>query len=172
LKRRGVMKHTWVGHKFHVRRSWLEIWYVMIEHLLKRSFVWTWNMLNWKQTYPCVLFVKYLAIRRMWEWMNSFTLLELCTKWNEWSTSSSCLFIPLYPSRYLFYRNSVRVRVPVLLAADSQSTSSFGYRASLWDPWPDFILLFFFRLTITLLFFLRRPLWRENGSVVYSAITH
>jgi hypothetical protein len=31
-----------------------------------------------------------------------------------------------------------------VLAADRQSTSS-GYRASLWDPWPDFILLFFFR---------------------------
>jgi hypothetical protein len=59
--------------------------------------------------------------------------------------------------------------VRVHLAADSQSTNSSAYRASLWDPWPDFILLFFFRLTITL-FFLRRPLWRENGPVVYSAI--
>jgi hypothetical protein len=39
--------------------------------------------------------------------------------------------------------------VGVLLAADSQSSSSSGYRASLWDPWPDFILLFFFRLTNT-----------------------
>jgi hypothetical protein len=62
-------------------------------------------------------------------------------------------------------------RVGVLLAADSQSTSS-GYRASLWDPWTDFILLFFLRLTITLFFFRRRLLWRENGPVVYSAITH
>jgi hypothetical protein len=59
-----------------------------------------------------------------------------------------------------------------LLAADRQSTSSSGYRASFWDPWPNFILLFFFRLTITWFFFLRRSLWRENGSVVYSAITH
>jgi hypothetical protein len=33
------------------------------------------------------------------------------------------------------------VAVGVLLAADSQSTSSSGYRASLWDPWPDFIFL-------------------------------
>jgi hypothetical protein len=31
-----------------------------------------------------------------------------------------------------------------LLAANSQSTSKSEYRASLWDPWPDFILLFFF----------------------------
>jgi hypothetical protein len=38
--------------------------------------------------------------------------------------------------------------VGVLLAADSQSTSKSRYRASLWDPWPEFILLFF-RLTIT-----------------------
>jgi hypothetical protein len=60
----------------------------------------------------------------------------------------------------------------VLLAANRQSTSSSGYRASLWDPWPHFILLLFFRLTNTWFFFLRRPLWRENGSVVYSAITH
>jgi hypothetical protein len=58
-----------------------------------------------------------------------------------------------------------------VLTADSQSTSSSGYRASLWDPWPDFILLFFLRLTITLFFIRRRLLWRENGSVVYSAIT-
>jgi hypothetical protein len=43
----------------------------------------------------------------------------------------------------------VGVGVGVRLAADSQSTSTSGYRASLWDPWPDFILLFFFRLTIT-----------------------
>jgi hypothetical protein len=39
-----------------------------------------------------------------------------------------------------------------------QSTSSSGYRAFFWDPCPDLILLFFFRLTITLFFFLRRPL--------------
>jgi hypothetical protein len=30
---------------------------------------------------------------------------------------------------------------------------------------------FSFRLTITWFFFLRRPLWQENGSVVYSALT-
>jgi hypothetical protein len=43
--------------------------------------------------------------------------------------------------------------VGVLLAADSQSTSKSGYRASIWDPWPDFILLFFLLLTITFFFF-------------------
>jgi hypothetical protein len=58
-----------------------------------------------------------------------------------------------------------------VLEADSQSTSSSGYRASLRDPWPDFILLFFLRLAVTLFFFRRRLLWWENGSVVYSAIT-
>jgi hypothetical protein len=61
--------------------------------------------------------------------------------------------------------------VEVLLAADSQSTSLSAYRASLWDPCPHFILLFFLCLTITVFFFRRRLLWRENGSVVYSAIT-
>jgi hypothetical protein len=60
--------------------------------------------------------------------------------------------------------------VGVGLAADIQSTSSSWYRAALWGPWPDFIFLFFFRLTITLLFFLGRHLWWEDGPVVYSAI--
>jgi hypothetical protein len=36
------------------------------------------------------------------------------------------------------------VGVGVFLAADVQSTSKSGYRASLWNPLPDFILLFFF----------------------------
>jgi hypothetical protein len=59
----------------------------------------------------------------------------------------------------VFYPSSMRdcyygVEVGVLLAADSQSTSKSGYRASLWDPSPDFILFFFFfRLTITFFFF-------------------
>jgi hypothetical protein len=44
---------------------------------------------------------------------------------------------------------SLPYRAVGVLAADSQSTSTSGYRASLWDPWPDFILLFFFRLTTT-----------------------
>jgi hypothetical protein len=35
-----------------------------------------------------------------------------------------------------------------------------------------FILFFLLRLTITFFFFRRRLLWRENGSVVYSALTH
>jgi hypothetical protein len=35
------------------------------------------------------------------------------------------------------------IGVGVVLAADSQSTSKSGYRASLWDPWPDLSLLFF-----------------------------
>jgi hypothetical protein len=54
----------------------------------------------------------------------------------------------------LLYRNSEFG----VLAADSQSTSSSGYRASLWDPRPDFILFLYFRLTITLFFFLRHSL--------------
>jgi hypothetical protein len=62
--------------------------------------------------------------------------------------------------------------VGVLLAADSQATSSSGYWASLWDPWPDFSLVFFLRLIITLVFFLRRLPGQENGSVVYSAVIH
>jgi hypothetical protein len=62
--------------------------------------------------------------------------------------------------------------VGVLLEADSQSASKSRYRASLWDPWPDFILLSFLRVTITFFFFRSRLLWRENGSVFYSAITH
>jgi hypothetical protein len=52
-------------------------------------------------------------------------------------------------ANFTFTAYCLLVGVGVLLAADSQSTSSSGYRASLWDPWPDFILLFFLRLTIT-----------------------
>jgi hypothetical protein len=70
------------------------------------------------------------------------------------------------------HRFAFMLWVGVLLAADSQSTSSSGYRAILWDPWPDFSLLYFLHLTITFFFFLRRLLWQKNGSVVYSAITH
>jgi hypothetical protein len=57
------------------------------------------------------------------------------------------------------------VGVGVLLAADSQSTSSSGYRASLWDSWPDFILFFFLRMTITWLVIdmvLYKALWQSN----------
>jgi hypothetical protein len=49
------------------------------------------------------------------------------------------------------------VGVGVLLAADSQSTSASGYRASLWDPWPDFTLLFLLRLTITFFLLSKAP---------------
>jgi hypothetical protein len=85
----------------------------------------------------------------------------------------SCIYFPQGQGNSVITPGiGFRIGVVVVLAAGSQSTSSSGYRASLWDPWPDFILLFFLRLTITLFFFLRSPLWRENGSVVYSAITH
>jgi hypothetical protein len=53
----------------------------------------------------------------------------------------------------LSVESNLGVGVGVLLAADSQSTSSSGYWASLWDPWPDFSLLFFLRETGPLLFF-------------------
>jgi hypothetical protein len=68
-------------------------------------------------------------------------------------------------STYLF---SV-LGVGVLFAADIQATSSSGYQASLWDPWPDFSLLFFLHLTTTLAFFLRRENWSSlqcNHSLV------
>jgi hypothetical protein len=41
----------------------------------------------------------------------------------------------------------------VYLTADAQSTSSSWYRALLWGPWPDFILILSLA-TIALLFFL------------------
>jgi hypothetical protein len=59
--------------------------------------------------------------------------------------------------------------VGVRLAADSWSTSPSRYRAPFWGPWPDFILILSL-VTIALLFFLGRPLWREDGPVTYSAI--
>jgi hypothetical protein len=68
----------------------------------------------------------------------------------------------------------------VLLAADSQSTSSSGYRASLWDPWPDFILLFFLRLTNYFILLSKAPsLTRKrvcslqcNHSLVRTLLSH
>jgi hypothetical protein len=59
----------------------------------------------------------------------------------------------------------VIVGVRVLLAADSQSTSSSGYRATLQDPRPDFSLLFFLHLTITFFFFRSRLLCHVSVSV-------
>jgi hypothetical protein len=58
------------------------------------------------------------------------------------------LSVASYDSRGLRWKYSnppphrvvAHVGVGVLLAAYSQSTSTSGYRASLWDPWPDFIL--------------------------------
>jgi hypothetical protein len=55
---------------------------------------------------------------------------------------SYCLL--LYSALFDTSNNYLNTGVGVLLATDSQSTSSSGYRASLWDPWPDFILFFFF----------------------------
>jgi hypothetical protein len=76
---------------------------------------------------------------------NNYTLpshLRLCS-----------LFVATYDSQGLRWKYSnlpphgaltqVGVGVRVLLAADSQSTSKSGYWASLWDPSPDFSLLFF-----------------------------
>jgi hypothetical protein len=80
------------------------------------------------------------------------------------------LYTGMWPVQAIYSPFKSRVRVRVLLAADSQSTNSSGLWASLWDPWPDFILLFFFRLTITLFFFLRRPLWREKD-IIYNWIS-
>jgi hypothetical protein len=55
-------------------------------------------------------------------------------------------------------------------SSDGQSTSSSWNRAPLWGPWPDFTFFFFFRLTITLMFFPGPPLWIEDGSLSYTAI--
>jgi hypothetical protein len=41
------------------------------------------------------------------------------------------------------FRELIGVGVGVLIVADRQSTTSSGYRASLWDPRPDFMLFFF-----------------------------
>jgi hypothetical protein len=105
----------------------------------------------------------------IWEQLESNRDLWICSQ-ELWPLDQEAIEIWTLISK--FYWLPIGIGVGVLLAADRQSTSSSGYRASLWDPWPDFILFFFFRLTITWLFFLRRPLWRENGSVVYSGITH
>jgi hypothetical protein len=62
------------------------------------------------------------------------------------------IHFPLTAEATVHTGKRTRVGVGVLLAADSQSTSASGYRASLWDPWPDISLLFF-RWTITLFCF-------------------
>jgi hypothetical protein len=56
------------------------------------------------------------------------------------------------------------------IANDGNSGSSSLCRSPVWGPWPDFNFL-----CLTITFFLlhvRRPLWREDGSVICSAITH
>jgi hypothetical protein len=54
----------------------------------------------------------------------------------------------------------------VYLTADGQSTSSSWYRAPLWGPWQDFILILYL---VTTVLPVGRPLWREDGSVTYNA---
>jgi hypothetical protein len=57
----------------------------------------------------------------------------------------------------------------VYLTADGQSSSSSWYQVPLWGPCPD---PFFSDRGNCLLFLpVRRSLWREDGSVTYSAIT-
>jgi hypothetical protein len=70
----------------------------------------------------------------------------------------------------------VEVKVTLRLAV-SQSVSMSWCRALLWGPRADFTFSFklnfyisFKFLLIALLFVLGRPLWREDGSVIYSAV--
>jgi hypothetical protein len=54
-----------------------------------------------------------------------------------------------------------------------QSVNQFVWVSGLpLGPLTRGYLALLFRLTITLFFVRRHPLWRENGSVVHSAITH
>jgi hypothetical protein len=53
---------------------------------------------------------------------------------------------------------------------DGQSAYQSWCRAPLWDPWPDFTFSILFFQKIALLFVLGRPLWREDESVICSAI--
>jgi hypothetical protein len=53
---------------------------------------------------------------------------------------------------------------------DGQSAYQSWCRAPLWDPWPDFTFSILFFRKIAMLFFLGRPLWREEGSVFCSTI--
>jgi hypothetical protein len=52
------------------------------------------------------------------------------TAHNDRTAAVRCLLT----NELLTHRLTDRLGVGVLLAADSQSTSSSGYRASLWDP--------------------------------------
>jgi hypothetical protein len=64
----------------------------------------------------------------------------------------------------VFEESSLAVELSwVYLTADGQSTSSSWYRAPPWDQWPDFIVCFVVHPV-------GRPLWREDGSVIYTAI--
>jgi hypothetical protein len=68
----------------------------------------------------------------------SYNLLSLSSPSpTELTTTFYCLF---WHHILLSHTRLPQPGVGVLLAADSQSTSSSGYRASLWDPWPDFYL--------------------------------
>jgi hypothetical protein len=74
---------------------------------------------------------------------------------------------------YIIYNGIYIIcEIGVVLAADSQSTSASGYRASLWDPWPDFILLFFLLVWQLHYYDFNTPSLTRKRSVVYSVITH
>jgi hypothetical protein len=77
-----------------------------------------------------------------------------------------CMFIPPVLTRQRL--GEVEVEVTLQLTV-GRSVSLSWYRAPLWGPWAD-LLFFFFCLKIALIFVLKRPLWREDGFVICSAI--
>jgi hypothetical protein len=58
----------------------------------------------------------------------------------------------------------------VYLTADGQSITSSWYRAHLWGPMTRFYPYHFFSDNCFVVLPVGRPLWREDGSVTYSAI--
>jgi hypothetical protein len=138
-------------------------------HSLQDSRVsWWWRFLTWFSCYEvlcsCVLVLMFqktilpqsapsVESSKQFQVMNSDHPISLCDPTSlhsdmqivfscmashSFSCCSWALFVVIMlPLLHL-------VGVGVLLAADSQSTSSPGYQASLCDPWPDVIMLFFF----------------------------
>jgi hypothetical protein len=87
----------------------------------------------------------YCLLRRIWTvmYISHFTVQTNTTHHRVWKRNAQ-----------------YGVAVGVLLAADRQSTGSSGYRAYLWDPWPDLYFSSFLDCQLLFLFSMASSLTR------------
>jgi hypothetical protein len=110
---------------------------------------------------------------------SSQIFLQMPASW-EYFSLIFCIHLDWKFKNSVLWRRIVSISMAVLNSSIQCSSSSCGRQlvnqfvcvsGLPLGPLTRFYLVFF-RLTIPWFFFLRCPLWRENGSVVYNAITH